>query len=66
MSLRDIMSHADLSVYPEASLILFLAVFLAVAWRVSRRDKSEDAYDASLPLGDASLPLGGEGLERDA
>jgi hypothetical protein len=59
MSLRDIMSHADLSVYPEASLVLFLAVFLAVAWRVSRRAASQDAHDAALPLG-------GEDSERDA
>lgn len=60
MSLRDIMSHADLSVYPEVSLVLFLMVFAAVAWKVSRRDPSEDEHDAGLPLS------GGKAVERDA
>ena len=51
MSLKDIMSHADLSLYPEVALLIFLTVFLAMAWKVSRRDVSEDDYAAALPLG---------------
>ena len=60
MSLTDIMSHADLSLYPEVSLVLFLAVFAAVAWRVSRRDAAEDAHDASIPLGGADRSAGAD------
>lgn len=60
MSLTDIMSHADLSLYPKVSLVLFLAVFAAVAWRVSRRDAAEDAHDANLPLSGADRSAGAD------
>lgn len=60
MSLTDIMSHADLSLYPEVSLVIFLAVFAAVAFRVSKRDASEDAHDASIPLTGADRSAGAE------
>lgn len=50
MRLTDIMSHADLSLYPEVALVIFLAVFAAVAWKVSKRDSERDAHDANIPL----------------
>lgn len=60
MSLTDIMSHADLSLYPKVSLVLFLIVFGAVAWRVSRRDSADDDHDASIPLRGADRSAGAE------
>lgn len=36
MKLSDIMGHADLAIYAQVALVLFLAVFLAVAIRVFR------------------------------
>lgn len=61
MSLKDIMSHADLTLYPEVALVIFMAVFAAMAWRVSRRDAKDDAYAAGIPL-DGNTPS----LEGDA
>lgn len=59
MSLKDIMSHADLTLYPEVALLIFMTVFLAMAWKVARRDASEDDYAAALPLG-GEAPTEGE------
>lgn len=36
MRLSDIMSHMDLTVWPEAALVIFLGVFAAVTIRVWR------------------------------
>ncbi len=37
MRLTDIMSHMELSVYPQVALVLFLAVFAGVTWRTFTR-----------------------------
>ncbi len=51
MSLSDIMSNMDLTVYPIIGLVIFLAVFIAVASRaLSRRRSVEYARAAALPL----------------
>lgn len=57
MSLTDIMSHSELSVYPQIALIIFLAVFASVSARVffSRRRRDEDDRAAFLPMDDAPI-----------
>jgi cbb3-type cytochrome oxidase subunit 3 len=39
--LSDIMSHMNLSTYPQAALVLFLAVFAGVVWRTYSRCNRE-------------------------
>ena len=48
MKLSDVMSGAHLSIYAEAALLLFLAVFAAVAVRLFFA--KPDASAARLPL----------------
>ncbi len=57
MSLTDIMSHSDLSWYPQVALWIFLAVFAATSLRVllSRRRKAEFARAATLPLDEGTV-----------
>ncbi len=56
MRLSDIMSNMDLTVYPQVALVIFLAVFAAVVWRVfHRRTASEFAAHASLPLDESPV-----------
>lgn len=53
MSLSDVMSSADLSLWTQAALVLFLAVFVAVVVRVFRRaSRPELDRAAHLPLQD--------------
>lgn len=51
MKLSDVMSAADLAIYAEVGLVLFLAAFLGVVVRVVFFAK-EDSYDeaAMIPL----------------
>lgn len=59
MKLSDIMGHANLALYAEVALVLFLTVFLAVAFRTfapSRRAAMERA--GRLPLDDPNDHLG--------
>lgn len=53
MSLTDIMSSMELSMYPQIALALFLVVFAAIVTRVwSKRRKAEMTAAAHLPLQD--------------
>lgn len=64
MTLSDIMAHAGLAVYAEVALVLFLAVFAAVAVRTllpSRREALD--ADARLPF-DEPVPVGRPLSER--
>ena len=62
MSLTDLMRHADLSVYPQIGLIIFLGVFVAVSLRAMRLNRSQDIERISrLALeDDAADPNGGD------
>ncbi len=53
MTLTDIMSAMKLSTFPQAAMLIFLGVFVAVVWRVYRRPsiREMDAA-ASIPLCD--------------
>ena len=52
MSLSDVMSHLELSVYAEVGLVLFFGVFVSVTARVLRASRDEMRANAALPLED--------------
>lgn len=49
MRLSDIMSHMDLTVWPEVALVIFLGVFAAVTVRVWK-SRGETEQHATLPI----------------
>jgi len=52
--LTDIMSGADLTIFPEIGLLIFLGVFASVALRVyGRRRTDEHERWAAMPLEEA-------------
>jgi len=56
MRLTDIVSALDLDIFASISLIIFLAVFVSVAWRVARMSRRQVQEAASLPLDDSPVP----------
>lgn len=53
MKLSDIMSYAQLSVYTEVALVLFLGVFLAITIRTFMPSRTKELEAAArLPLED--------------
>ncbi len=53
MKLSDIMGHANLSMYAEVAMVIFLLVFVAVAVRLFLPSRQQDLRDAArLPLED--------------
>lgn len=55
MKLSDIMSAADLTIYPRIALILFLLAFTVVVVRlILPGNASTWAHDAALPLEDVN------------
>jgi len=59
MKLRDVVGGADLAVYPEIALLIFLSAFLLIAWRVMSRKASDYDEVANLPLEGDEGPLVG-------
>lgn len=57
MKLRDVVGGADLAVYPEIALMIFLSAFLLIAWRVMSRKSSDYDEVARLPLEGEEGPL---------
>jgi len=58
MTIKDIMARADLSVYAEIALVLFMLAFALILWRVySPKRRAEFRHMAELPLeDDATTP----------
>ncbi|RMG12755.1 MAG: hypothetical protein D6731_13325 [Planctomycetota bacterium] len=52
MSLSDLISHMDLSVFPEVALVIFAGVFVAVSARTLRADRAAFEAAAGLPIDD--------------
>jgi len=46
----------DLSAYPQAALVLFLAVFAGVAWRALRAPRDEMDRLSKIPLEGGDAP----------
>ena len=55
MSMTEIVSFLDLSVYPSIALVFFLAAFIAVIWWVMTRSKQEIDDAANIVLDDDSV-----------
>ena len=50
MRLSDIMSNMGLAIYPTVALVLFLAIFAGVVWRLLRIGREEIEACARLPF----------------
>ncbi len=55
MRMSELMSAMDLSVWPKAALVIFLGVFVIVAWRTLREPNKDVKHYASLPIDDEPL-----------
>jgi hypothetical protein len=55
MSLSDIVSHMQLDVFPNLALVLFLAAFAMVLYKVARTTRAEADRQASIPLSDTPV-----------
>jgi hypothetical protein len=64
MKVSDVVQGADLSVWAEAALILFLAAFLVTAYKALRSDPKHAESMASTPLDDDPAAPGDEGTSR--
>ncbi|QOJ01316.1 MAG: hypothetical protein HRU70_12810 [Phycisphaeraceae bacterium] len=53
MSLTDLMSGMDLTIYPLVAMVLFIGVYALVARRVWLEPKVERDRQAGLPLDDS-------------
>jgi cbb3-type cytochrome oxidase subunit 3 len=54
--MSEIMSNADLTLYPKIALIIFMGVFLLVTFRVLTMNKRQDIDEAArLALEDGDL-----------
>jgi cbb3-type cytochrome oxidase subunit 3 len=52
MSLTEIVSFLELSIFPSIALVFFLTAFMAILWRVLRQPRAETDLAASIPLDD--------------
>ncbi len=50
--IKKILSGTDLTVFPEIGLVIFLAVFVAVCYRVLRMRREDVSQDAAIVLHD--------------
>lgn len=60
MRVSDVVQHADLSLWPQLALVLFVGAFLIVSIRALRTGKTEASAMAGIPLDDDSSEYGGE------
>lgn len=54
MSLTEIMSAMDLTLFPQIGLAIFFVVFLAIVWHTWVRPRTEIDHQARLPLDDGA------------
>ncbi|MEY3230332.1 MAG: hypothetical protein RL689_421 [Planctomycetota bacterium] len=55
MRFSDIIASLDISTWPQAALVIFVCVFLAVSIRLLGRERVREAREASmLPLDDGT------------
>lgn len=65
MSLSDLMSSMDLTVWPLMALVLFGAAFVAILVRTFRSgSRAEQERAAGLPLDEAPAARDGSGTHR--
>lgn len=59
MSMSEVMSMSDLSLWPQLAMVLFLGVFILVMRRLWCTPENQITHGAALPLDDSqttSLP----------
>lgn len=54
---KDTLSAADMSIFAEIGLIIFVAVFVLIIIRALLMKKQEAEHLSALPLSDDSQPL---------
>ncbi|MCA9304707.1 MAG: hypothetical protein KC996_11350 [Phycisphaerales bacterium] len=70
MSVTDIVSNMELSIYPIVALVLFLTAFGIIGWRALSKPRALSEHEAMLPLldddGEASAynTPNGKGVSR--
>ncbi|MBL4592019.1 MAG: hypothetical protein JKY96_08675 [Phycisphaerales bacterium] len=57
MSLTEIVSNMNLTVYPIIAMVCFLAAFGVIAWRVFKCPRAVTMHNAMLPLDDGDTAL---------
>jgi hypothetical protein len=55
MSMSELMSMADLSLWPQLALVVFLGVFVLVMRRLWKSPASEINHGASLPFDEGEI-----------
>jgi len=58
MSLSEIISNMDLTVWAEVAMVIFMLVFFAVVYRVCQRPSEEMERFNHIPLDDDSTEAG--------
>jgi hypothetical protein len=48
MRLSDVIGSLDIATYPQIALVIFLAVFAAVCWRLLRHTTSQQMRSLSM------------------
>lgn len=52
MSVTDIVSNMELSVYPIIAMVMFLTAFAIIGWRALTKPRALSEHEAMLPLDD--------------
>ena len=52
MSMTEIVSFLDLSIFPSVALVFFLIAFVAIVWSTLTKPKAEIQAQANIPLDD--------------
>lgn len=65
MSMTEIVSFLDLSVYPSVALLFFLAAFVGVVWWVLTRTKQEINDAANIVLNDDEVVAPRHSIQRN-
>jgi cbb3-type cytochrome oxidase subunit 3 len=48
MRLSDVIGSLDIATYPQIALVIFLAIFISVCWRLLRHTTSQQMHAASM------------------
>lgn len=59
MRLSELMSHMDMTFWPQVALVIFMGIFIGVLFRVFSRSRSEEYRRA------AQIPLSEEPVTGD-
>lgn len=63
MRFGELIASLEMSMFPIIGLLLFVAAFAMVGWRVARSTREEMTHHAALPLGDAAGDSGTDEID---